>query len=163
MANKQLPCPTLLRQLVSYDPKTGKLFHKKNGKQAANTVHIKGYRYGNVAGRSFLAHRLAWIIYNGEYPSGYIDHKNGNKTDNRIANLRDVLPGQNSANRFPTKGSNSKYLGVCFVAALGKFKSAITKNGKTKHLGLFSDEIEAAKAYDKAAREIHGEFSRPNF
>jgi len=93
-----------------------------------------------------------------------IDHINGNGLDNRKANLRIATPAQNSYNvRKITRPCSSKYRGVSKSKQINKWAAYIAKNRKRTHLGFFENEIDAAKAYDKAAKELHGEFARLNF
>ena len=93
----------------------------------------------------------------------FVDHIDGNKQNNMVTNLRFCTNAENLRNRGSYRGSSSKYVGVHWHTASGKWQAKITINGKNKHLGLFTDEQEAARVYDAAARELHGEFARLNF
>ena len=84
-----------------------------------------------------------------------VDHINGNGLDNRKSNLRVVTPRQNTQNLKIKK--SSKYPGVSWNKNAQKWQVRIQLNGKIKHLGLFMDEREAAKAYEQACRELVGE------
>lgn len=88
------------------------------------------------------------------------DHINGDKLDNRRSNLRICTHAQNGANRGPQKNGSSGYKGVSYHCK--KWRVQICINGKTKRLGGFNSLLDAAKAYDKAARKYHGEFARTN-
>ena len=181
MAKQALPSPKTLRQLLNYDHESGKLFwiarlpcafsserHCKTwntrfaGKEAF-TATSSGALHGSVNGNNILAHRIAWAIYYGEWPKCQIDHINHDRQDNRICNLREATPSENGRNRRSRPNSSSQYLGVCFDAARNKWKAEITAMYKSKFLGRFDCEIEAAKAYDQAAKKIHGEFAFLNF
>jgi len=93
-----------------------------------------------------------------------VDHQNRNRLDNRRANLRIATPSQNQFNKGKTtRKTSSRFVGVTFVKSIGRWKGQIMLDGKTIFLGYFDSEIEAAKAYDAAARKYHGEFARLNF
>lgn len=99
----------------------------------------------------------------GEYRSGvHIDHVNHNTIDNRRCNLR---PCDNQQNHFnmKTKTGSSRFKGVCWDKSRQKWTCSIAKSGKSIHIGRFIDEIEAAKAYDIKAKDLHGEFALLNF
>jgi len=91
-----------------------------------------------------------------------IDHKNHNKLDCRRKNMRICTNAQNQHNRVAFGGS-SKYKGVCWVNHLKKWCAQIKINNKSLHLGLFVDEIKAAKSFDKAATKYYGEFAYLNY
>jgi hypothetical protein len=93
-----------------------------------------------------------------------VDHINGNGLDNRKANLRPATKSQNCRNkRICRENKSSKYRGVHWHSRYKKWQASIRVNRKAIHLGFFHDELQAAKAYDKAARKYHGEFGKPNF
>jgi hypothetical protein len=93
-----------------------------------------------------------------------VDHGNRNTLDNRRANLRLATYSQNSCNcrRNKTKTS-SRFRGVCFHKRDGCWTARIHYEGKAKWLGRFDSELEAAKAYDEAAKKCHGEYASLNF
>jgi hypothetical protein len=104
----------------------------------------------------------------------FVDHKDGNGINNQKSNLRAVTQAQNMCNRLSNKIATSKYVGVSWhqykrkrkdgsYHYYGYWTAVIGSNGKDFRLGLFKDEIEAAKAYDAKAKELHGEFARLNF
>lgn len=106
-------------------------------------------------------HRL--II--GAGPRDYVDHINGDGLDNRRINLRLATPSQNSANRAGDNrkaGVTSVYKGVSWNKTKNKWAAYIHVSGKTRSLGAYVDELDAARAYDKAAAETWGEFARLN-
>jgi hypothetical protein len=108
--------------------------------------------------------RLHRLIMNPP-PHLFVDHINGDPLDCRRANLRIATNQQNCRNSRP-RGGSSKLKGAVFDRChKGRkpWRSRIRVNGKLIHLGNFATEIEAAKAYDKAALEMFGEFARPNF
>jgi len=91
-----------------------------------------------------------------------VDHRYGVSLDNRRGNLRLATPSENMLNRKKKKNTTSRYRGVWRLKN-GKYESQITDHGKRIHLGWFDSEIEAAKAYDVAAKKCHKEFARLNF
>jgi hypothetical protein len=139
--------------VVGYDPNTGKFVWLKNrgGKAIAGaeagTKHSRGYIEINVLGRRWLAHRLAWFMVYGHEPEGQIDHINGVRSDNRIANLRDVDASDNQSNRHGPAAHNScGYLGVEALPS-GAFAARVTKRGQRTYLGTFAAPDEAHGAY----------------
>jgi hypothetical protein len=100
-----------------------------------------------------------------DIPPGFVvDHINHNGLDNREANLRPATHAQNCRNaRYPKTNASSKYRGVWYNKQTKKWRASIMYNCKKKQLGYFHNEIDAAKAYDQAAKKYHGEFAKLNF
>jgi hypothetical protein len=93
-----------------------------------------------------------------------VDHKNLNTLDNTRTNLRLATRSQNMFNRKKIKSNtSSRFIGVCFDKRRKKWCAYITVEGKRIWLGTFDNEIDAALAYDAAAKKYHGEFARLNF
>lgn len=181
MANKPLPSPEVLRQLLSYDPETGKLFWKERpatmfpsrryakvwndryaNSPACFSLHTSGYFYGCIWKTKVYAHRLAWAIYYGDWPNGIIDHHNGDPGDNRIHNLRIATSSQNGFNRSAQKNSKSGIKGVSWRGDTRKWRAAISSRGEFHLLGHFDSQEEAKKAYAIAAKNLHGDYARVN-
>lgn len=92
------------------------------------------------------------------------DHEDGDGLNNRRSNLRPATTQQNVFNAGKRRNNKTGYKGVCFHGKYaGRFLAYIKFNYKTKNLGVFSSAEDAARAYDKAAIELHGEFARLNF
>lgn len=117
--------------------------------------------YAAKLSESVYMHRVVLQMAGVEIPS-QVDHINGNKLDNRLQNLRVVTQQQNSWNRGPRKNSQSGLKGVCLHKPTQKWLAKICVDGKQKHLGLFEDKLEAARAYNQAAIEAFGEFAYLN-
>src|SRR5262245_19883609 len=129
-----------LRELFSYDPKTGLLTRKASGgNQAAGAIatamEAKGYLRIGVDGVRLKVHVVCWAIHTGTWPIHQIDHWNGDKADNRFLNLRPATNQQNAANQKKPKHNTS---GVKGVSRSGnKFVAGIKVNGTRIHLGTF--------------------------
>lgn len=106
-------------------------------------------------------HRLIFLYHYGYLPK-LVDHINGDPFDNRIENLREATASENGGNRRKINDSlTSKYKGVS-LNKTGKWRAQIVLNYRKLYLGLFDTQIEAAKAYNKAALELFGEFAKVN-
>lgn len=115
-----------------------------------------------VAAGAVKLHRL--II--GASPGQIVDHINGDRLDNRRANLRFCTWGQNLQNKRKTgrgRAPLSPYKGVTYFSAQNKWAARITSDRKRVFLGYFDNDEDAAKAYDLAAKDMFGEFARTNF
>lgn len=149
-----------LRRLLRYDPETGVFtWLVSTGRRCkigdvAGSVDSHGQRVIGVQGRNYKAHRLAWLYMTGAWPEDQIDHRNGERADNRWANLRDATHSLNQQNQRKARANNrTGLLGV--RARQGKFEAAIGAGGKQKYLGSFSTPEEAHAAYLKAKRCLH--------
>lgn len=154
-----------VRELLDYDASTGILRWKTKrhgtasvGSQAGS-INSKGYRCVKIDGKLYQAHRVAWALVNGEWPAQAIDHKNRNRDDNRIDNLRLATNSQNTANSKRPAHNTSGLKGVTWHKQRQKWAAQIRKDGKNLHLGLFASAEEAHQAYIKAANENFGEFA----
>ena len=92
-----------------------------------------------------------------------VDHADGNGLNNRRSNLRTATQSQNLANRQKQQGVTSRYKGVHWYARSGSWRASVTKDYQRYNLGAFTEEEEAARAYDTKARELFGEFAVLNF
>lgn len=153
-----------LRELVHYDPETGDftaLVKRHSCYVGKKLGHVDGgYVKINLCGKTYKAHRLAWLYVNGAFPDEDIDHVNGTRSDNRWANLREASRGQNMMNIGVKKHNTSGWKGVSLYKTTGKWKAQIQIEGKKIGLGYYDDIKEAAEAYIFAALEFHGEFAR---
>lgn len=174
MAEIKAVSPALVREFLAYDGETGLFMWKSRAREHFTTqraysvwnaryaggaamavLHSRGYLAGNIFKVSILAHRAAWAHYFGEWPKNIIDHINGDKTDNRIANLRDVTYSLNNRNVRPKLGKESKYVGVFPANSKnGAWVASICVDAKKIHLGTFHSEDCAGRAYDAAVRSL---------
>lgn len=157
-----------LRSLLSYDPLTGIFsWMERPGSGSrvrigdiAGTVKRNGYRGIGIGGRSYLAHRLAWLYVRGEWPESDVDHENLDKADNRFANLRLASVSQNAANTRAKADNSSGLKGVSWEKQTRKWKARIEVQGKETTLGRFDCPAAAHLSYIVAADKAFGEFAR---
>jgi len=127
----------------------------------------RGYRVYVLSDKSkrkkCSGHSLMGLaFFGGLQPGLEMDHINGNRSDNRLENLRLVTHAQNAWNSKPREGSASQYKGVS-AEPRGKWRAAIRHLGTRRYIGVYNTEEEAARAYDAAAIELCGEFAYVNF
>lgn len=144
-----------------FQQRTFKAWNKKYaGKLAMNhSQSPHGYKVGRLDKVNYLAHRIIWKLVNGVDPDE-IDHINGQRTDNRIDNLRSVTPQKNQRNRSPRHDSVSGIVGVYFIPKTGHWQTNIRVGGRPKYLGTFSKLSDAVCARKKAEKK-YGYISRP--
>jgi hypothetical protein len=177
---------SLLHELLSYDTVSGFLFWKKRlpkhftesarrtsdanakwwngrfaGRRACQSDFSHGYLRVGIFKTNYPAHRVVWAMCHGKWPTNSIDHINGKMDDNRIENLREATAAQNNRNR--AAHGRSRFRGVSWRTRQKCWVAAIKTDGKVTFLGLFQDEEKAARAYDIAAMQQHGDFARLNF
>lgn len=160
---KPLPSIQRIREIFQYDHETGLITRtvtvSPNGQKGwiAGTPCGNGYLSVRVDNTRIKAHRLAWAMFHGEWPTRQIDHINGEKSDNRISNLRDVTASENKQNlRSGRAGRKAgKLLGTSYCKRDKTWSSRIELNGNRIHLGTFTTEEEAHFAYLIKKREIH--------
>ena len=177
--NRKDLTPELLRELLEYDPETGRLTWRNRaarhftggsnyrspesrannwntkwaGKEAFTTVSPYGYNCGAVLEVSVVAHRVAWAIHYGRWPSRQIDHINGDKTDNRIANLRDISQQENKRNQPRRSTNKSGVTGVFWTERSKKWRAYISVKSRLTHIGYFDDFDDAVAARREAEKQ----------
>lgn len=181
MAKKPLPTPDELRQLLRYEPETGKLFWKERGvewfrstkgrsaeetcrlwnarwagREALDTDGGAGYFVGTVLYKRAMTHQFVWAIATGEWPHLDIDHVDGDRKNNRIENLRHIGSVGNGRNRSTRPALSGLPRGVSYHKKYREknFRAAVHVGGKQIHLGLFSTAGEAHQAYREAALKL---------
>lgn len=182
MADKAVITPDLCRQLLRFEPETGRLYwrvrtpdlfpgtamrspqHACNnwnaryaGQEAFTSIDGRGYRVGAIKDRLFRAHRVAFAVWHGRWPSGFIDHKNGIRTDNRPANMREVDCATNLQNLqgVTARNTGSNLLGVTLIKSSGRYLARIQTAGRVQHLGVHATPEAAHEAYITAKRRLH--------
>jgi len=102
--------------------------------------------------------RLRWMT--GEWPKDKIDHRDTVRSNNRWSNLREATQADNLHNTGDYATNTSGRKGVSWCKSKYKWRSSIMDRGRYMHLGYFDNIENAAAAYERAARELHGEFAR---
>lgn len=162
-----------LREAVAYNPETGELTWKERpeshfasniifrrwntryaGTKAFTATNRGGYHHGSVNKVTLYAHRVAFALRHGRWPSEQIDHVNGDRTDNRAENLREVSNSENHRNRPARKDMDSDAVfGVSRSANGTRWKVQIGA-GKNKYLGTFDTKAEAIAARKAAEKRL---------
>jgi len=125
-------------------------------------MHVKGYAIRTVRIKKLCTIVLMHRLINQTPEKLETDHKDGDKLNNRKSNLRSATTAQNQYNQHKIRGT-SKFKGVHWAKNMKTWKAKIRENGKHFVIGFFPTELEAAKAYDKKAAEIFGEYAKVNF
>jgi hypothetical protein len=155
-----------LRKVLTYDATTG-IFRWTGGGNRMRAGRIAGtptdgYLKIMVNGRSYRAHRLAWLYVYGVDPANLIDHINSIRDDNRIANLREASHADNQANRKVPATNTSGFKGVSPFVRTKRWRAQASVHGKNKHIGFFATKEEAAAAYNEFITAARGEFAHIN-
>lgn len=183
MATREQLTSDELKLLFRYDSETGKLYwlprpriwfanqrvfalwtSKYANKEALNGTDKDGYLFGRVFGQDYRAHRVAFCMFHGYWPER-IDHEDGNKQNNLIANLCASDPVHNARNMFRSRANITGVTGVHWDRLRGKWVARIMVNYKEKFLGYFNSFEEAAERRLSAEKEYgfsprHGETRR---
>ncbi len=141
----------------------GKLHRlKRHGQRAApgevlGKLTDRGYRVVDFRGVSYRVHRLLFALHRGAWPDPLteIDHIDGDRQNNCLANLRPLTRRGNAQNRSSRAGSSSPYLGVTWRKSESKWQAAIGVDGKSIYLGCYKTQEEAYAAYLAAKAEHH--------
>ena len=138
-----------VKRLFFYNQKTGDLMWlrpygttAKPGQIVGSSAVGAGYLLVKVKGVFYPVHRLAFLYMTGKHPEGEIDHINGNKSDNRWENLRDVTHQENCKNQITPKSNTSGVIGVFFNKKINKWYAQIKIDYKNRYLGQSDDFFE---------------------
>lgn len=169
MADRHLVTPQVLRKLLDYDPATGLFAWRERGseffrrpadqltwnkKHAGRAAFVRvssfGYLFSEIFDQPYAAHRVAWAIVYGRWPLGDVDHVNGCRADNGIANLREVSRLENNRNKRRSVRNTSGVTGVSVDTQTKLWRAQITIERKIKVLGLFERKADAIAARKRA-------------
>lgn len=154
----------LFDERYSYEPETGIFRRKRQWRDypvgSIVAPNKDGYVWFRIAGQFYFAHRAAFVIMTGKWPTELADHGNCVTTDNRWSNLREATYLQNAANRGADRRNKSGFKGVVWCDRDKSFLAYIRIGGRTRNLGSFGTASEAHAAYKRAASELFGEFAR---
>ena len=155
------PDADYLHSQLTYCPQTGILRWKSNREIAGcrQTVGQKTYIRIVIDQRKYVAHRIIWKMVHGEEPLPQIDHRDGDGTNNRLANLRVATAQQNAANRKGVEGVVHEPVDAYGYIRRKPWKAQAGFGGIKRNLGRFATRDEARKAYLAAKQEAYGEFA----
>ena len=154
-----------VKELFNYDPETGILTNKiargnRRGKigDEVGSITSHGYLDTTVAGKRCYIHRICFLHYHGFLPKS-VDHRNTNKLDNKIKNLRAATVQENNCNKVEISTNTSGHRNVYWHKASSKWRVAVQKDGKSNHIGLYADKSVAINAAKEARSVFFGEFA----
>lgn len=166
------------RALLDYNPQTGILtwkarpesmfkgrarsaawlcliWNQKHAGKPAGCLSERGYIKVRINDRLYQAHRVAWLIVNGEWPEKELDHEKGTGEGNKISNLRPANRSQNMQNRVLSSRNTSGHAGISWHKAARKWAAYITIDRRREHLGLFDDLDAAIRVRADAKKRLH--------
>lgn len=162
MSEHNRPSAETLRNAIRFCPDTGKFWRISRRsadcrqRKEIGTPDRYGYLLISVLGRKYLAHQLAWLYVHGAWPASEIDHINGVRDDNRIANLREATREQNMQNQHAPQANNkSGFRGVSWNANSCRWVAQIKASRQRYHLGFYKKAEDASDAYKQAKRLLH--------
>lgn len=155
-----------LKQLLDYSPQTGELYWKVNRHRAkagtrAGYPANKGYRRVTICNNEYGEHRVIWYWMTGESPTLEIDHKDGDRANNKWDNLRLATGVQNSANSAFKRKNKTGYRGVGQMRCNSRYYAQLCVDGRQQILGYFDTAEEAYAKYCAEAERLRGEYYRP--
>lgn len=148
-----------LKELLSYDPETGDFINLSSGKgrkakgAVVGSLSPSGYWTSMIDGKNYQHHRLVWLYVHGRFPPADVDHRDGNRANNRLSNLREATRSENCQNAALKRNNTTGQTGVWPVGR--RWRARLTVAGTHYHLGYFTDKPDADAAYLHAKSEFH--------
>lgn len=155
---------TYCNEYLLYEENTGLLRWKKKSGWAmtvgveAGSMQGNGYRKVKIHKKTYLTHRIVFLMCNGHLPKN-VDHKDGDKLNNKIDNLRACTQQQNCYNQKIARHNKSGVKGVHWCKSVKKWQAGIRHNRQYISLGYFDNLERAAEAVRQKRAELHGEFA----
>lgn len=155
-----------IREWISYDSSSGEFVFLKSPNRRkpigsrAGTKDKNGYIQITILGKTHMGHRVAFLLHHGWIATTFIDHKDGDPSNNKIENLRPANRNQNGANAKISKRNTTGIKGVYFDKSLRKFVARIKTEGKQIFIGCYEQIADAKHAIEEARKNYHGEFAR---
>lgn len=147
-----------INRLLAYNPFTGDLSRKTTTSQfksgdKAGWINAIGYRCLSIERKTYLAHRVAWLLSTRSWPKDQIDHINHNRADNRWCNLREATRRENQRNVSLASSNTSGYTGVFWSKQRKRWQARITIDDKQIHLGFYLSKDDAISARVRANKK----------
>lgn len=158
IVNSDQSLQNAIGELLDYNEETGALTWKvARGRCSAGEVAGygtgRGYLGVRVMGKCYYAHRIIFLLKTGRFPE-FVDHINGDRSDNRWSNLREVDKTTNGMNMRRPAHNSSGVIGVFWNSGKGKWTARIKLRQQSKHLGHFDDFAEAVAARKQAEADL---------
>ena len=150
---------TIVKERLDYDPDTGVVRWKVSPARRVKIGDVAGYMsntgYINIEifSKAYRLHRVIWLMVYGSFPDHVIDHINGNRSDNRLVNLRAATNKQNGENQCLQVNNSSGFRGVSWHSSTNKWQARVCHHRSSYYLGTFDTAEEAARVV-KGARDL---------
>lgn len=153
-----------LHRKFDYEESTGvftnkESYFKSHVGRVAGCLHHSGYRYVRINGVAYAEHRLAWLYVTGENPNGYIDHIDGNRSNNAFSNLRIATREQNNSNAKRRVDNKSGIKGIDWHNLCNKWQCRVQSGKKRITIGYYDSIEEATNAIKDYRETVHKEFT----
>lgn len=152
-------------RLLAYEPETGILRWVKSPNSRIKVSSKAGSKSGfgyvklKINRKEYFAHRIAWLLHYGHWPSGQIDHIDNDRANNAIANLRVCTASQNQRNQKIRRSNSSGIKGVYWDANLGKWKVQVRGDGRIQYGGHYTSISDAECAARDLRIRLHGDYT----